>query len=99
MAAELGHIEVLQQFGLCWGSLVEGVAFLALGWLGYTRRSMPALTIAFVLLVLDGVLSIGGAIVAGQSPGIGALIMRGFFCVLVFRGMKAARQLRAEEQL
>lgn len=94
---EFGQVEVLRELGLGWGSLVEGVAFVALGWLGYYRRSVPAFTIAFVLLVLDGIVSIGTAVVTSHAPALGGLFMRLFFCLVVFRGLKAARQLRVRE--
>lgn len=97
LLTEFGQVEVLRELGLGWGSLVEGVAFVALGWLGYFRRSVPAFTIAFVLLVLDGVVSIGSAVVSDHSPALGGLLMRVLFCLIVFRGMKATRQLREEE--
>lgn len=96
LVALFGQVEVLLQLGLGWASIVEGLIFLALGWLGYSRRSVAALAVALVLLVLDGVLSIGSAIADGHSPAAGGLITRFFFCVLVFRGLQAARQLRAE---
>jgi hypothetical protein len=99
LVAESGHVDLLQQNGIGWGSLVEGVAFLALGWLGYSRRSVPALTTAFVLLVLDGILSLGSGFVDGHGPGFGGLFLRFFFCVMVFRGMQAAKLLRAEVML
>ena len=93
---EFGHVEVLRELGLGWGSLVEGVAFAALGWLGYYRRSVPALTIALVLLVLDGIVSIGSAVATSHNPALGGLFMRVLFCLIVFRGMKAVRQQRQE---
>ncbi|MFD2720747.1 hypothetical protein ACFST9_18645 [Hymenobacter monticola] len=99
LLTEFGQLEVLRQLGLGWGSLVEGVAFVALGWLGYYRGSVPAFTTAFVLLVLDGIVSIGSAVATNHSPAIGGLFMRVFFCVIVFRGMKAARQLRQERAI
>lgn len=94
---EIGQVAALQELGLGWGSLVEGVAFVALGWLGHFRRSVPAFTIAFILLVLDGIMSIGSAIASSHSPALGGLFMRLFFCLVVFRGIKAARQLREEQ--
>ncbi|MGY3089439.1 hypothetical protein ACVWYF_002487 [Hymenobacter sp. UYAg731] len=98
LLAEFGRMDMLRQYGLDWGSLVEGVAFLALGWLGYFRLSVPALTTAFVLLVLDGILSIGNSLMMAQSAALGGIFMRLFFCLTVFRGIKAARQLREEQR-
>ncbi|MBF9141182.1 hypothetical protein [Hymenobacter properus] len=97
--AEFGRVEVLQQNGVGWGSIIEGAIFLGLGWLGYAKRSAPALTTALVLLVLDGVVSFKNAMLASHTPGIGFLMMRFFFCVAVFRGIKAAKQLRIEEAI
>jgi hypothetical protein len=98
LVAELGQVAGLLQFGLGWGSVVEGVAFLALGWVGYYRRSAPALTIALVLLILDGVLGIGAALAGGQGPALGGLFMRAFFCMIVFRGLQGAKRLRKEAE-
>ena len=97
LAAELGKVAVLLELGLGWGGAVEGVIFLVVGWLGYSRRSVPALTIALVLLVLDAALSIGGALTAGHAAGLGGLVVRLYFGLTVFRGLQAARQLRREQ--
>ena len=97
VVAEFGHIDVLLQLGLGWGSLVEGVAYVALGYFGYYRTSAPAFTIALVLLALDAAFSITSAISTSQSPAMGGLFMRAFFCMVIFRAIKAARQLRQEQ--
>lgn len=91
------QITVLQQLGIGWGSAVEGVAYLALGWFGQTRRSAPALMVAFALLVVEGAASFVMGASSGHSPGIGSIFVRFFICVLIFRGIKAAKQLRNEE--
>ena len=96
LVAEFGRIEILLQLGLGWGSLVEGAAYIALGYFGYFRHSAPAFTIALVLLVLDAVFAVTSAISSSQSPGLGGLFLRAFFCMVVFRAMQAARQLRQE---
>lgn len=98
LSTEFGQIEVLRELGLGWGAVVEGAAFVTLGWLGYYRHSVPAFTIAFVLLVLDGIVSIGSAVATSHSPALGGLFMRVFFGLVVFRGIKAARQLRQEDE-
>ena len=97
LVAEFGHIDVLLQLGVGWGSLVEGIAYIALGYFGYFRTSVPAFTTALVLLALDAVLSITSAVSSGHSPAIGGLFMRAFFCMVVFRAIKAARQLRQQQ--
>ena len=99
LLTEFGQLNALRELGLGWGSLVEGLAFVALGWLGYFRYSVPAFTVAFVLLILDGVVSIGSAVATSHSPALGGLFMRVLFCLIVFRGMQAARQLRNENSL
>ena len=96
LVTEFGHIEALAQLGAGWGSLVEGIASIALGYFGYFRTSVSALTIALVLLALDAAFSIVSAVTTGHSPAIGGLFMRAYFCLVVFRGMQAARQLRRE---
>ena len=98
VVAEFGHIEVLLQFGVGWGSIVEGIAYIALGYFGYFRTSVPALTTALVLLVLDAIVSITSAFSTGNSPAFGGLLMRAFFCVAVFRAVQAAQQLRNEQR-
>lgn len=96
LVTEFGHIEALAQLGAGWGSLVEGIAYIALGYFGYFRTSALALTIALVLLALDAAFSIFSAVTTNHSPAIGGLFMRAYFCLVVFRGMQAARQLRRE---
>ena len=97
LVAEFGHVEILLQFGAGWGSVVEGIAYVALGYFGYFRNFVPAFTIALVLLVLDTVVSVSTAIATNHSPALGGLFMRAFFCLVVFRAIKAARQLRQEQ--
>lgn len=97
LVTEFGHIEVLSQLGAGWGSVVAGIAYVVLGYFGYFRTSVPALTIALVLLALDAAFSITSAVATGHSPAVGGLFMRAYFCLMVFRGMQAARQLRREE--
>ena len=41
LVTEFGHIEALAQLGAGWGSLVEGTAYIALGYFGYFRTSAP----------------------------------------------------------
>ncbi|MBF9236549.1 hypothetical protein I2I05_03990 [Hymenobacter sp. BT683] len=94
---EFGQLTQLQQMGMGWGSVVEGALFVALGWLGYWRRSAVALACSLVLIILSGILLFAAVLMSNQAPSLGGIIMRAFICVVVFRAMKAARQLRAEE--
>lgn len=96
LVTEFGHIEALAQLGVGWGSLVEGTAYIVLGYFGYFRTSVPAFTIALVLLALDAAFSIFSAVTTNHSPALGGLLMRAYFCLVVFRAMQAARQLRRE---
>ncbi|SFQ51180.1 hypothetical protein [Hymenobacter arizonensis] len=97
LIADMFQVDFLQQIGVGWGSAVEGVIYLALGWFGHNRRSAPAFTAAFALLVVEGVAGFAMGIGSGNSPGIGGIFLRFFICVMVFRGIKAAKQLRSEE--
>ena len=92
------QVEVLQNLGIGWGSVIEGLLYAGLGWWGYKRLAPAAFAIAGVLFVLDGVLMIGASVSAGGNPGIGGLFMRFFLTVLIYRGFQAARHLRAQGQ-
>jgi hypothetical protein len=96
LIADVLQVDVLQQLGIGWGSAVEGVVYVALGWFGHTRRSAPAFIAAFVLLVAEGVAGFAMGASSGHTPGIGSVLVRFFICVMVFRGIKAAKQLRNE---
>jgi hypothetical protein len=97
LVAEVQQSETLLLMGLGWGSLVEGLLYAGLGWWGYARLAPVAFGIAFALLVLDGGYAIWASLQTSGSATSG-LIVRFFFCVLVYRGIQAARQLRAEKQ-
>jgi hypothetical protein len=97
LVAEVQQSETLLLMGLGWGSVVEGLLYAGLGWWGYSRLASVAFGIAFALLVLDGAYSVWASLQTSSS-GAGGLLMRLFLCVLVYRGIQAARQLRAEKQ-
>ena len=86
---------VLQNFGLGWGNAVEGLLFLGLGWLGYQRRSAVLFYVAFGVLIADSVLGLVTLAQAGAHGNFGGFFLRFFICVLVFRGARAAQELRA----
>jgi hypothetical protein len=94
----LQPLPALQQFGLGWGSFIEGLLYIGLGWWGYSKLAPVAFGAACALMVLDWVLLIAGNIGAG-NVGLGGVFLRFFLCLLAYRGMQGARQLRAEAQL
>jgi hypothetical protein len=86
--ALLGQVEFLLMLGLGWGTLVEGLVYAGLGWLGKFRRAAWAFYVALGLLVLDGVMLLGSGL------GTGGLVVRIFFGIAIYRGAAAARQLQ-----
>lgn len=88
LGALLGQAEFLLALGLGWGTLIEGLLYAVLGWLGRYRQAAWAFYVALGLLVLDGVTLLG----SGQSTG--GMVVRIFLGIAVYRGAAAARQLR-----
>jgi hypothetical protein len=95
LIAVFGQITLLLHLGLGWGSVVEGVLYIALGWWGYSRIAPVPFGIACALLLLDGAMMLVAAAENGGS-GFGGIFLRFVLIVLVYRGLVAARQLRAE---
>jgi hypothetical protein len=93
LAALLSQVDVLLGLGFGVGTLVEGLLYAGLGWLGKYRRAAWAFYVALGLLVLDGVLLLG------SSMGTGGLVMRLFLGIAIYRGAAAARQLGAAPAL
>jgi len=93
------EVELLQSLGIGWGSVVEGLLYVGLGWWGYKRLAPTTFAIAGVLFVLDGVLMIGANVSTGGHLGTSGLFVRFFLSVLIYRGFQAARHLRAQGQL
>jgi hypothetical protein len=93
LAALLGRVEVLLALGIGWGSLIEGLIYAGLGWLGKYRQAAWAFYVALGLVVLDGVMLLG------SSMGTGGLVMRLFLGIAIYRGAAAARQLKAVSAL
>ncbi len=91
-------IVILQQLGLGWGSLVEGLLYIGLGWWGYSRVSPLAFGIAIGLLALDWILLIVNNVGTGNM-GFGGMFLRFFFCLVAYRAMQGARQLQNEAKL
>ena len=86
--ALLGQVEFLLALGIGWGTLVEGLIYAGLGWLGKSRRAAWPFYVALGLLVLDGVMLLGSGL------GSGGLVVRLFLGIAIYRGAAAARQLQ-----
>ncbi|HEX8326677.1 MAG TPA: hypothetical protein VF629_03990 [Hymenobacter sp.] len=91
--AMLVPVETLLAFGLGWGTLIEGLIYAGLGWLGKYRQAAWAFYVALGLLVLDGVLLLGSGL------GTGGLVVRIFLGFAIYRGAAGARQMRATPAL
>ena len=87
--ALLAAVDALLALGIGWGTLVEGLVYAALGWLGKYRRAVWAFYVALGLVALDGVMLLGSGL------GTGGLVVRVFLGIAIYRGAAAARQLRA----
>ena len=100
IAAECLTSDFLIKLGLGWPSAVVGLLFLGFGLWGYRHRSPLAFYLALGLLVLDKLLTIGVALSEGGKGfgGFGSIFLWFFFCVAIFRGAKAASELREQEK-
>jgi hypothetical protein len=87
--ALLAAVDGLLALGIGWGTLVEGLVYAALGWLGKYRQAAWAFYVALGLVALDGVMLLGSGL------GTGGLVVRVFLGIAIYRGAAAARQLRA----
>lgn len=97
LIAELGQIEVLQEFGMGIGTILVGLAFLGFDWWARTRFSPWAFYVAIGLIVVDMVATV--ALAAGGSSGsTGGLVMRVFLVLALMRGATAAKELRAQRE-
>jgi hypothetical protein len=81
--ALFGQVAFLVAIGLGWGTLVEGLVYAGLGWLGKYQRAAWAFYVALGLLVLDGVMLLGSGL------GTGGLVMRLFLGIAIYRGAAA----------
>jgi hypothetical protein len=88
VVAMVAKVEFLATIGFGWGTLVEGLLYAGLGWLGRYRRAAWAFYVALGLLVLDGVM----LLVNGQSPA--GMVVRVLLGIAIYRGAAAARQVR-----
>ncbi len=90
LAALVGQVEVLDQLGMGWETLSEGLLYAALAVLGKYRLAPWAFYLGLGLLVLDGLLLLG------SSQASAGLVVRILLGIAVYRGAAGARQLRAD---
>ena len=98
LVAELGHVGVLQRFGLGWPSVGFGALFVVLGVLVWKARSRIALVLGIVIFAVDGVVGIYHAMELmgpNHSPPMGGIIMRVFLLLPMINGVKALGAKRA----
>lgn len=96
VVAEVARVPFLRQIGIGWESAVIGAVFLVLGYF-VGKRSMVALALAMVLLVVDMALTLMESSQAGRAP-TGALGVRIFFLIMMAQGFKAIREIKAAER-
>lgn len=90
----LFKVELLQQIGIGFGSILFGLVFLALGFF-VQRKSMVALILAIVVFALDGILGLFLAASQGTNPGVAGVIARTFLMIPMFQGIGAIKALKS----
>lgn len=91
----LFDVEFLQQVGIGFGSIIFGLAFLALGFF-VQRKSSLALILAIVVFALDGILGVVFAASQGYTPGAGGIIARIFLLIPMVQGVGAIKALKSK---
>lgn len=89
------RVQVLLDADIGVGSIILGFIFGVCGFFTL-QRSLVALIIATALYAIDGVATLAMAVAAGGQPGVGGVIMRIFFIVVLVRGVTGIRTLKAE---
>lgn len=93
LVAWLGNIEVLQEYGLGFGSIVIGAVYAALAFVVKSKQSRVALVVAMLLFALDAVLAVFTGIEAGRTPPVGGLVARIFLLFPMWNGLGALKEL------
>ncbi len=96
MSAVLFEIPLLQTLGVGFPSAIFGLVFLVLGFF-VKGKSQLALVLAVVVFVVDGILSIVFATMAGVTPSAGGILARIFLIVPMIQGIPAIRTLKQRE--
>jgi len=80
-------------------AFVEGGVLVGLGWWGYRAKSAVAFYIGIGLLALSKLISFLQSLETSSSstPFVGVAVQL-FFCVILYHGAVAARELRAERR-
>ena len=84
----LFNVELLQQIGIGFGSILFGLVFLALGFF-VQRKSSVALILAIVIFALDGIVGVFLAASQGYNPSSGGIVARIFLLMPMVQGLGA----------
>ncbi len=98
LLATLLKVELLQQLGVGFGSILFGLMFLGLGFF-VQRRSSFALIVAIVLFAIDGLAGMALVAASGATPGFGGLFARVILLIPMFQGLGAIKELKAAAAL
>lgn len=93
-------LEVLQELGLGFGSIVTAAVYAGLAYWAKSKNSALAFYCALGLFVLDYI--VGLVMLAGSSPTVNpgaGVVVRLFLGVLLYAGAQGAKALRAEQQV
>jgi len=93
MSAVLFQIPFLLTLGVGFSSAIFGLVFLLLGFL-VKRKSQLALILAIAVFVVDGILGIVFATMAGVTPSAGGLLARILLIIPMIQGIPAIRALK-----
>jgi hypothetical protein len=93
--SSLFNIQLLQQFGIGFGSIIFGLVFLALGFL-VQRKSIVALIVAIIIFAVDGIAGFFLASVQGYSPSVGGIFARIILMVPMVQGIGAIKALESK---
>ena len=96
-AAAVAGVAFLANMGFGFSAIISGCIMGALGFWTKKSNSKIALILAIALFALDGIASVVGVIATGGDPPAGALVVRVFFILSMFKGVKAIDRLKQEK--
>lgn len=97
LLAFLPGLEMLQELGLGFGSILTGLLYAGLAWWARARTSGLALYCALGLFLLDFVAGIVLSAGSGVNP-VSGMFVRLFIGILLFNGAQGANVLRGQQQ-